>query len=368
MVFNEKVFYLVSLIEGGKATNKDFFQLTESISESLKKFQPERNLIQNFSSTFKKYPIENDYAVAFDSLTQSKELLEHWYQYGFVVGKDVVSSEISSNTIHKMISIAQSFDLNSEDSYLKDSQGTPILSRGFFELYHDNSLAQIRQSIRLYLHFCLIWNTPYLWTSFDRLGIKTPSGESSVGLDLHVDQNPNVHAKFTTIQGVLALEDCPVERGTFVVVPGSIDFFKDYTQFIKSGYKGEFIPLEDSYLKEYLTTYKQIIPLRKNCIVSWDSRTTHANSSNLSDINRYVCYISAGIAKENRNDLISVRKNSFISGLGENNREAYLHASKKPRFTNQEYINSIRDLEQLTPLGECLYGFKSYASLNDFTD
>lgn len=363
MVFNDKVFRLVSLIEQGHATNQDFFQLTQAISESLQQFQSKRQLLQQNTPTLRKYPIENGYAVSFDPLTQSQELLEHWYQYGFVVGKDVVTSEVSSKAIEKMIHIAQSFDLNSEDTYLKDSQGTPILSRGFFELYHDNCLAQIRQSIRLYLHFCLIWNSPYLWTSFDRLGIKTPAGESSMGLDLHVDQNPTIHPDFTTVQGVLALEDCPVERGTFAVVPGSVSSFKDYFQFIKPGYKGEFVPLEDSYLREYLSRYKQLIPLKKNCIVSWDSRTTHANSSNISDINRYVCYVSAGLAKEDRFDLIDVRKKAFVSGLGENVREAYLHASKKPRFTNQDYINSVREKELFTPLGECLYGFKSYNDL-----
>ena len=96
---------------------------------------------------------------------------------------------------------------------------------------------------------------------------------------------------------------------------------------------------------------------------SWDSRTTHANSSNISDINRYVCYVSTGIAKNERDDLIQIRKNAFNSGLGENTRDAYLHASKKPRFTNQEFIAHNRTKEILTPLGECLYGFKKYEDL-----
>lgn len=363
MIFNENVVRLVSVIEQGQTTSQNFFQLTQAIKQSFKDFQNQRDNIPKKFTTFEPYPIINGYALSFDPLMQSKELVEHWYKYGFVVGDNVVSSEVSFKAIEKMISMAQSFDLNSENSYLKDSQGTPILSRGFFELYHDNCLAQIRQSLRLYLHFCLIWNSPYLWVSFDRLGIKTPSGESSMGLDLHVDQNPNVHPDFTTVQGVLALEDCPVERGTFAVVPGSRHSFKKYSQFIKPGYIGEFVPLEDSDLQKELLSQKQLIPLRKNCIVTWDSRTTHANSSNISNTNRYVCYISAGLAKEDRKDLIEIRQKAFISGLGSNVREAYLHASKKPRFTNEEYINSVREKEILNPLGECLYGFKSYNDL-----
>lgn len=161
----------------------------------------------------------------------------------------------------------------------------------------------------------------------------------------------------------MALEDCPVERGTFAVVPGSSHSFKKYSQFIKPGYIGEFVPLENSDLQKELLSQQQLIPLRKNCIVTWDSRTTHANSTNVSNTNRYVCYISAGLAKEDRKDLIEIRHKAFISGLGSNVREAYLHASKKPRFTNEEYINSVREKEILNPLGECLYGFKSYNDL-----
>lgn len=102
------------------------------------------------------------------------------------------------------------------------------------------------------------------------MGLKTPYGENSIGLNLHVDQNPTVHPDFTTIQGVLALDDCPIERGTFVVVPGSVSEFKNYSQFVKNGYKGEFVPLEDSYLLEELKIYQQLIPLKRNNIVSWE--------------------------------------------------------------------------------------------------
>lgn len=364
MIFNSEVVEIVSVIEQGYATSENFAKLVKAISQSFKDFQTERNFLQNQPKKLELYPIENSYALAFDPLTQSQQVVEHWYKYGFVVSKDVVSTNVSFNVVEKILSIANSFDLQDDATYLKDAQQTPILSRGFFELYHDNCLAQIRQSLRLYLHHCLIWNSPYLWTSFDRLGVKTPQGESSLGLNLHVDQNPTVHSDFTTVQGVLALQDCPVERGTFVVVPGSAERFKEYQQFIKPGYKGEFIALEQSALLEELTQFKQLIPLRKNNIVSWDSRTTHANSSNISQLNRYVCYVSAGLAKEDRTDLIKARLKAFNSGLGENVREAYLHASKKPRFTNEDYVNSVRQKENLSALGKCLYGLESYQQLD----
>lgn len=366
MIFNSDVIKIVLKIEQGETTSYNFYQLTQAIKESFKDFQPQRNFLQNQPKKLDFYPIENGYALSFDPLTQSQELVEHWYRYGFVVGKDVVCTNVSFNAVEKIIDIVQHFNVNDETTYLKDAKGTPILSRGFFELYHDNCLAQIRQSLRLYLHHCLIWNSPYLWTSFDRLGVKTPQGENAVGLHLHVDQNPLVHSDFTTVQGVLALQDCPIERGTFVVVPGSAERFNEYAQFIKPSYKGEFISLEKSDLLAEFENFKQLIPLKKNNIVSWDSRTTHANSSNISHINRYVCYVSTGLAKEHRLDLIAQRRQAFHSGLGENAREAYLHASKKPRFTDQDYIHSIRQKENLSALGKCLYGFMNYEQLNQY--
>lgn len=363
MIFKSEVSDLVYQIEQEPFNTHLLSHLISLIKTSLQDFQEKRNKLQKQIPSLQKYPIIDNFALSFDPLIQSHELVEAWYEYGFVVGKNVCYNKDSHNTIQKIHSVIDSFNIKDESSYIKDNNGTPIISRGFFEIYHDDCLAQIRQNIRLYLYHCLLWNTPYLWTSFDRLGLKTPSGENSIGLNLHVDQNPTVHPNFTTIQGVLALDDCPIERGTFVVVPGSVSQFHNYSQFVKPRYKGEFVPLEDSYLKEELQLYQQLIPLQKNNIVSWDSRTTHANSSNISDINRYVCYVSTGIAKNERDDLIQIRKNAFNSGLGENTRDAYLHASKKPRFTNQEFIAHNRTKEILTPLGECLYGFKKYEDL-----
>jgi len=291
--------------------------------------------------------------------------LDYWLKYGFVVGKNVASTSECNNVITKIHSIlsALSMQLHSPETFIKDENNTPLLSRGFFELYHDDSLAQIRQNIRLYIYHSILWGTPYLWTTFDRIGIKPPNGENSQELPLHVDQNPTVDPSFTTIQGVLALEDCPVERGTFAVVPNSIPYFQEYKTFVKNGYKGEYVHLDEhSTLFEQLNKNKQLIPLQKGNIVSWDSRTTHANSSNISNIERYVFYISTGIAKNNE-DIIKIRQSYYQSGLGINNREAYLHASKKPRFTNEALINSFRTPEKLSLLGECLYSIIPYQDI-----
>lgn len=366
MIINSDVVRLVAKIEQTSEYEPYLKELIQILDVNCKAYNKNKASETSLLRADTKYPISDGYAKGFDPLHESTQLLEHWEHYGFVVGANVVNQACCDNTISKILEIAAKIDLDftNQDTWLKDKNNTSILSRGFFEIYHDDVLAQIRQSLRLYLFHVLLWKTPYLWSTFDRLGVKIPEGEEAIGLPLHVDQNPTVHSKFTTIQGVLALEDCPVERGTFMVALDSVRHFHEYETFVAAGYKGEYVPLvRDSDLFKKLSAQTQIIPLRAGNIVSWDSRTTHANSSNVSNQNRYVCYTSTGIAKEDDCALIDIRKAAFTSGLGENKREAYLHASKKPRYTDTDMINSLRSPEKLNVLGECLYGFKRYKDI-----
>jgi hypothetical protein len=357
-MFNNQTLDLINEIENNKINNEQLKKLINLIFHTLEKIKSKRNYLATQKPNLQKYIITEKFAPSFDPLTQTEDLLEHWFKYGFVVAKNVITDQESNLALNKINSI-----LKLKENLPLDSNGSPILSRGFLEIYHDSFLAQIRQSIKLYIYHSILWDSPYLWTTFDRVGVKPPQGESSEGLNLHVDQNCMVHPYFKTIQGVLALEDCPVEQGSFVVVPGSVPYFNYYSQFIKKDYLGEFVNLDESSLYHYLKEYQTVIPLQKNSIVSWDSRTTHANSTNFSKDNRYVCYTSTGLAKYNKPDLIDIRKNSFITGLGQNHRESYLHASKKPRFTDENFINSIREKENLSVLGQCLYGFLDYKDL-----
>lgn len=311
-----------------------------------------------------KYPIDqHGYAVAFDPVTQPFDALMHWREFGFVVFKNTVALEDIKSAVEFIENLITTHKLLSKDC-ITDEDNVPLLSRGFLDIYHHQTLANLRQSLRLYVAYCLLWKTTKLWVSFDRFGLKPPQGESSEGLGLHVDQNPTVHPKFQTIQAVLALSDCPAVRGTFVAVPGSIAKFREYTQFVNPGYAGEFVELKDSYLKEEMTFNQQLIPLRQGHLVAWDSRLTHANSSNISNKNRYVAYISAGVAKNNSN-LIEQRKTHYETGLGVNVRDAYMHASKKPRFSSVEFYNELRgtNSENLTFLGRLLYSLEAYEGL-----
>lgn len=307
------------------------------------------------------------YIVGYDPLTQEEEFVACWQKFGIVVGTNVVSAELCAQTIARMGELMLGAsdgqcDLDKPETWDNmpcDEAGVPIASRGFFEIYHDDALAQLRQSVRVYLHYVLIWGRANLWTTFDRLGIKLPGHAESKALPLHVDQNPTVHPDFRTVQGVLALADCPKERGTFVGVPGSKMIFWQYKP--KADYVGEYVELDQSQQwTEPLMDRVQHFPLRAGSLVSWDSRTTHANSANVSDKTRFVAYIAYGISRQDDPSALGWRVDGFMSGQGLNQRDAYMHASKKPRYTNLPKLAGLRRREQLTLLGRLIYGQQRY--------
>ncbi len=378
MLLDDEIKGLVKNIELTDANNSE--SLAESFKEligRLKTNLQKPQVIERYESYKKNkgsihpYPIDAaGFAVAYDPLEDEEGFWNTWLKYGVVVGKNVVSKEVCKYATQRMHEIIREMsdgtcELDKPETWKnapKDSNGIPFISRGFFEVYHDKALSDIRQSIRLYIHHVMIWGKVELWTSFDRLGVKLPGHEESYALPLHVDQNPRIHPDFKTVQGVVALADCPVERGTFVGVPGSRSLFGDYSQFAPE--RGEFVELiPTSSIADTLKQNAQPIPLRAGHIVSWDSRTTHANTENKSQKTRYVAYIAAGPAREDQQDLIKTRMEAFQTGVGTNVREALMHASKKARYSNHEKLAKVREPEQLTLLGRLLYGQERYEKI-----
>jgi hypothetical protein len=171
MLISKEIKELALEIEAGGAQAPD--ALVRSFVTKLDAAcqQPEneqRNVLyQNSPAVLEPYPLDKDgYAVSFDPLTQEKEFLEAWHRYGIVVGKGILSPQQCSDAIE---GITERFNALSNgtcelskpgtwQNMPKDDNGTPFLSRGFLELYHDDVLAQMRQNVRLYLHQALLWN------------------------------------------------------------------------------------------------------------------------------------------------------------------------------------------------------------------
>jgi hypothetical protein len=323
------------------------------------------------SSEIGPMPLDADgYVVSFDPLEDEARFYDCWRRFGIVAGKQVISPRRRTNTIRRIHELVRRISngqcvLGDPETWLTmptDAAGVPVISRGFFEVYHDDALAQLRQAVRVYLHFVILWGRTDLWTTYDRLGVKLPDHAESAALPLHVDQNPNVHPQFRTVQGVLALTDCPLERGTFLAVPGSKQLFGCYGSMAKNA--GEYVELDMADRTALpLADRAQPLPLRGGDLITWDSRTTHANTANVSNKARMVAYIAAGPAAEDNSPAVSARAEAFETGIGSNVREALMHASKKPRYTNPKHLSEVRAPENLTLLGRLLYGKERYTDL-----
>lgn len=372
MIINTEIKNLITALEKG-GTDKDSLikdlvrALDKSFSENSDRYRnpPPNQVIPEA------YPVDqNGYAISFDPVEDEASFWDAWSKYGIVVGKSIAGPKQCAHTVSRIHEIFNALsngafnihDPATYDAVPMDANGTSILSRGFFEIYHDDALAQLRQNVRSYIHHALIWGNAKIWTSFDRLGVKLPGHEGGKALPLHVDQNPAIDPHFKTLQGVLALVDCPAERGTFRGVPGSRNVFQEYTKM--PGGIGEFVELDpQSPLSHELEEKAQAFPLRAGDLVSWDSRTTHANTDNISQDPRMVFYVAAGLAKEDNATATAARRDAYKTGMATSKLkvpEALLRASIKPRFTDPEIITRVRQPENLTLLGQLLYGIKRY--------
>lgn len=371
MIIDDEIRIIVKEIELNSDNSSDnIFKLIRQLHKNCKTVKQRYENYKTKFFTIGKYPLDSDgYAISYDPLTQEKELWDSWNKYGITVSKNVISKDLLNVSIKRIDDILYElsdgkFILSDPTTFKngpKDSSGNYFLSRGFMEVYHDDFLAQIRQSLKVYLHYVIIWGCVNLWTSFDRVGVKMP-GSNGVGLPLHVDQNPVTNPEhYSSVQGILPFVDCK-ECGTFVAVPGSQTLFNNYKNSAENiNHRGEYVELDLSkdFSKE-LVSGKQIIPVRKNCLLSWSSSITHANSSNISKNVRKLAYISMMPSKNYSQMLVSLRKSAYESGTSKYNHDAGLRVTKRPRYIG---VNNFRIKEKFSNLGSLLYSFNSYENV-----
>lgn len=224
----------------------------------------------------------------------------------------------------------------------------PLARRlGFMDLYHDNTLAQLRQNPKLYEVFTHLFGSEKLWVVFDRVIHQLPNEEDDV-LNPHVDQNPLKDPDFSYAQAMLALRDMDESNGTLALVPKSHLFFAEYAAWAKP---------TDGFIENQGTRELPFVALRlkEGQIVIWDSRTTHSRFRAEPKNKRYAALLTFTLAK-NDPTLSEMRLHYFQEGIGWNNHKAGLRATSRPRCTE-----SLREEKEiLTPLGLKLYGLISW--------
>jgi len=169
-----------------------------------------------------------------------------------------------------------------------------------------------RTNENIYKVFCEIFGETKLWCSIDKWGfmratkdllwlddegrpckIDRPDWRKS--LLPHWDCNPWVYVQMlhrkepNMYQGLVALEDCPVEVGGFLSTPGCIRFLKTWTEERKTPHKkwiSHRIQINDP-----MVNHLQKVPLRKGELVIFDTGQLHCNFENNSSKYRLFQFI-----------------------------------------------------------------------------
>ncbi len=168
-------------------------------------------------------------------------------------------------------------------------------SAGMLEMYHRQSMWDVRQHPRLYQAFAELLEIERLWVSIDRVNMTPPSHEEHPDLDhgfVHWDVNladvprpvPQPHG----VQGVVYLDDTSIEQGGFCCVP---ELFRDMDEaWLDDRIAARENPtkLPDSDLAEYEV---EPIPGEQGDLVIWDRLCPHGNGRNLADEPRFAQYV-----------------------------------------------------------------------------
>ncbi len=288
------------------------------------------------------------YAIGLDPFTQADLIKRQFDKNGFVVISDVVTQEelrVVRNRVMELLALYQ---------HQVDSCGVPIISRGFFEIYHDCSLAMVRQSQGFYKAHTIIWDRIDLWVTFDRFVVKNPN---TVGLPLHLDQNPNLQPGFDCTQGLVSICNNLSSCGSILLVAGSHKNFEQSKQFCND--TENYCPVPpNSELYFELNNSSYNINLRDGDGLIWDSRVIHGSSDNISEQTRIAALVSYQPQTDNYSRLKRVI--AFANCEAYNDRNARMHASIRPRFNDSLFMQTIQRDFQITTLGKLLYGIMEY--------
>ena len=176
-----------------------------------------------------------------------------------------------------------------------DSYSAPD-SYGWIEMYHYQSMWNVRQHPGVHKVFAELFGTKKLWVSIDRVNCKMPldehaEGHSFIHWDACVNQNPRPFE----VQGVVALADTNEDMGGFRCLPGLYQHLDEWLLGQPCG------KAQNSFLKlpyPYGPVVK--VPMRAGDLLVWDSFLPHGNGPNRGKESRHAQYVTMMPAGDRR--------------------------------------------------------------------
>ncbi len=161
---------------------------------------------------------------------------------------------------------------------------------GMVELYHAQSMWDVRQHPAVHAAFAELFDTEKLWVSIDRVNWKPPLPEeeqpSKYGGFIHWDICINQKPHPFEVQGVVALTDTDADMGGFQCMP---DLYRELDEWL---WKQPCRKAQRSYLLPPYE-YPVVVPeMKAGDLLVWDSFLPHGNGINLGMRTRYAQYVT----------------------------------------------------------------------------
>lgn len=254
----------------------------------------------------------------------TSEVCSFFNEFGFVVISGVLTAKECDATFEEF------WDLREQDGLIRSEPASwaPYWNNqrfgrlgimGSFSDIHSMQQLSNRQNPLVHEAFARVLGSHDLWVDHDRLGVMRPTvdvdlhdGNGSRIMEswrtlsnwLHLDCNPATgfasigsfadsgskidFGSTVIIQGLLTLTDARVTDGGFHCVPGSQKLSTDWAAKNQGhGTRNNMqVPQEDQLHEQV-----QQIPIRKGCLLAWNSLLFHGNHPNASEKFRAVQYI-----------------------------------------------------------------------------
>ena len=161
---------------------------------------------------------------------------------------------------------------------------------GMVEMYHYQSMWDVRQHPAIYRIFRDLHGTDELWVSIDRVALKPPVRPDQPGYDqpgfIHWDTDISMYPDIPfRLQGVLALEAASADMGGFQCVPS---IYRDQQRFLdeqsKTGPVSRAPDIGDHPIVK--------VPLAAGDLVIWKTTLLHGNGRNSAQRPRLAQYIT----------------------------------------------------------------------------
>jgi hypothetical protein len=259
---------------------------------------------------------KDGYVITFD--VSQKELINKFFEKnGFVVIGNVLNDDEINETIDEFFSLVSDNGKECSDEDLeKFYADQPFGKLGIIGSGPDlQSIAQLnnRQNPRVYEAFCTVLKNKNLIVEHDRLGAMRPTlrgteekvdwrtrdkwihldcnpmlGTASIGgYGIDTDRfNPIDFKETLVVQGLITLTDAREEDGGFHCIPGGHRIAREWSDRMMRENKSMQVEPDDPIRHGVLK-----IPIRKGCLLVWNTLLFHGNHPNYSTNWRMVQYI-----------------------------------------------------------------------------